>query len=71
MNAVKIEKLSGQINSLDTFHKRCLWSEVKLSIDGFTLDTGTSTLIKQEIHEVIDKRIEMLEAEIRKEIANG
>lgn len=67
MDTTKIEKLSNQINSLDSFHKRCLWSSVTLSIDSYALDEETSALIKQEIHEVIDKKIEALEAEVKRE----
>lgn len=71
MNTQKVEKLSGQVNSLDSFHKRCLWSDIVLSIDGYSLDQETSGLIKREIHEVIDKQIETLEAEIKKEVTSG
>lgn len=67
MNSNKIEKLSKQINSLDIFHKRCLWSDVEISISGHSLDAETSELIKRRIHEVIDRQIEMLEEEIRAE----
>lgn len=69
MDTTKIQKLSRQVCSLDTFHKRCLWGDAVLSISGHSLDEETSALIKREIHEVIDKQIEMLEAEIRKEAA--
>jgi len=71
MNVSKIQKLSKQICSLDTFHKRCLWSDVVLSISGHSLDGETSDLIKRKIHEIIDKQIERLKAEIKKEATNG
>lgn len=71
MNAVRIQKLSEQVNSLDVFHKRCLWLEAILSVNGHSLDEETSALIKREIYEVIDKQIEILEAEIKEEATNG
>lgn len=69
MNTRRIEKLSTQVNSLDSFHKRCLWADVVFSIDGYSLDTETTALIKVRVHEVVDKVIEVLETEIKKEIA--
>lgn len=71
MNTIKIQKLTEQVNSLNTFHLRCLWTDTILSCSGYSLSGETSALIKREIHEIVDRQIEMLEVEIKKEVENG